>query len=103
MIEVVLVFGLVNIVFEFVLLSMVPPRTRLRVLGNPTSQMLMHIGFLLVNLMLHWGTIVGTMSSVLAFISSMVTVRLARLLYGHITDGRFYTTGIIRYSAKELK
>ena len=38
MIEAVIFFGLINIVFEFVVLSMVPPRARLRLLGNKGAQ-----------------------------------------------------------------
>lgn len=102
MIEIVLLFGLINVIFELVLLSMLPPKRRLRLLGNHHSQMLLHIGFLIANLCIHWGTIVGTMSSVLAFICSMITVRIAQTLYGKIVEGRHYTTGLIRYSQGEL-
>lgn len=102
MIETVFMFGAINVVFEFVLLCMLSPRMRLRLLGNRHSQILLHMGFLLLNLMVHWGTLIGTMSSILAFICSLVTVRIAQTVFGHITDGRFYTTGLIRYSAKEL-
>jgi hypothetical protein len=102
MIEVVLAFGLINIVFEFVLLSMLKPRTRLRLLGNHNSQILLHIGFLLINLIVHWGTLIGTMSSILAFVCSIVTVRGAQLLYGSIAENRYYTLGIIKYSKAEL-
>ena len=102
MIETVLMFGFINIIFEFVLLCMVPPRMRLRILGNPASQSLIHVGFLLANLIVHWGTVVGTMSSVLAFICSLATMRIAQIVFGRITDGRHYTTGLIRYSAKEI-
>ena len=102
MIEVVFMFGFINVVFEFVLLSMLSPRLRLRLLGSPNYQMLLHVGFLLLNLMVHWGTVVGTMSSVLAFVCSIVTVKMAQTLYGKLVDGRHYTTGLIRYSAKEL-
>lgn len=103
MIETVLMFGFINIVFELVLLSMVPPRRRLRLLGNPTSQSLMHVGMLMANLIVHWGTIVGTMSSVLAFVCSIVAVKGAILLFGKIVDGRHYTRGIVGYTALELK
>ena len=102
MIETVLIFGLINVIFEFVLLSMIPPKQRLRLLGNHGAQMCLHVCFLLSNLIIHWGTVVGTMSSVLAFICSMITVQIAKLLYGQIVDGRHYTTGLIRYSKGEL-
>ena len=103
MIETVFMFGFVYIMFELVLLSMLSPRTRLRVLGNPTTQSGIHLGMLLINLLVHWGTIVGTMSSVTAFIGSIVAVRGAQALFGKIVDGRHYTRGLIGYSASELK
>lgn len=101
MIDAVLLFGLMNIVFEFVLLSMMPPRYRLRVLGSAAMRNAMHVLFLLVNLIIHWGTLIGTMSAVLAFISSMLTVQLARLVYGSITAQQ-YTVGIKRYNVEQL-
>lgn len=102
MISAVLLFGVMNIVFEFVLLSMLPPRTRLRVLGSAAARNSLHVIFLVLNLIIHWGTLIGTMSAVLAFISSMLTVQLARVLYGYIVDGRYYTVGYIAYRTEEL-
>jgi hypothetical protein len=103
MVDAVLLFGAMNVLFEFVLLSMLAPRTRLRVLGSPNKRNLLHVGFLLLNLMIHWGTVVGTMSAVMAFISSLATVQIAMKLYGFITDGRYYTTGWIKYGIEELR
>lgn len=102
MIDAVLLFGLMNVVFEFVLLSMLPPRIRLRVLGSPVARNALHVCFLLLNLVIHWGTLIGTMSAVFAFISSLITVALATFLYGTVTDGRFYKVGFIKYNIKEL-
>ena len=102
MIDAVLLFGLMNIVFELVLLNMMSPRTRLRVLGSPVLSNLLHLGFLTVNLVVHWGTLVGTMSSVMAFCASIVTVHCARKVYGFIT-GTHYHVGWIKYSVKELR
>lgn len=103
MIDAVLLFGAMNVLFEFVLLCMLSPRTRLRVLGNPSKRAMIHVGFLLVNLTIHWGTVVGTMSAVMAFICSLVTVRVAQMLFGEITDDRYYKTGLIKYSVEELQ
>ena len=103
MIEAVLLFGIMNILLEFVLLSMLAPRTRLRVLGSTNRKNLLHVGFLLINLMVHWGTLIGTMSAVMAFISSMVTVRLAMWLFGYVVDGRHYHVGWIKYGVEELR
>lgn len=102
MIDAVLLFGFMNVIFEFVLLCMLSPRIRLRVLGNPNYRASLHIAFLLLNLIIHWGTLIGTMSAVLAFISSLITVKFAMLLFGYIEQGRYYKVGWIKYSAKEL-
>ena len=102
MIDVVIAFALVNVIFELVLLSMLAPRLRLRLLGNPTACGVTHVVFLVLNLVVHWGTLIGTMSSILAFVCSIATIWAAQKLWGTVVDGRFYTTGLIRYSAKEL-
>lgn len=101
MIDAVLLFGFMNVLFEFVLLSMLKPRLRLRVLGSDVMKNGLHVIFLVCNLMVHWGTLIGTMASVLAFIASIVTVQLARWLFGYVVGTR-YTTGLIRYSKSEI-
>ena len=102
MIDAVLLFGVINIAFEFVILGMLPPRFRLRLLGGNGANVL-HILFLVVNLFVHWGTLIGTMSAILAFICSIVTVAVARKLWGHIVADRYYTVGFVKYSVKDLK
>lgn len=102
MIDAVLLFGLMNVVFEFVLISMLSPRIRLRVLGSPVLRNLIHVLFLSANLIIHWGTLIGTMSAVLAFISSMLTVQLAIFLYGTVTENRYYKVGFIKYDVEKL-
>jgi hypothetical protein len=103
MVSAVLLFGLMNVILEMVLIGMLPPRLRLRVLGNPHYRNLLHVLFLLANLMSHWGTVVGTMAAVMAFISSVATVRVAMLVFGYITDGRHYHVGWVKYSVEELR
>lgn len=103
MVDAVLLFGLMNVLFEFVLLCMLSPRVRLRVLGSPNKRNLLHIGFLLLNLIIHWGTVVGTMSAVMAFICSLVTVKVAEHVFGQIVDNRYYRAGLIKYSVEELQ
>ena len=102
MIDAVLLFGALNVLFEFVLLSMLPPRRRLRLLGSKGASNALHFSFLLLNLVIHWGTLVGTMSGVLAFVASMVTVRVARAVYGYI-EGHMYHIGYVKYPPNELK
>jgi hypothetical protein len=101
-IDAVLLFGFLNIVFELVLLNMMPPRTRLRVLGSQVASNALHLIFLGLNLLIHWGTLVGTMSGVMAFCASIVTVHIARKVYGSVT-GTNYHVGWIKYSIEELR
>lgn len=103
MIDAVLLFGAINIIFEMVLISMIPPKHRLRLLGSEGGCNAVHALFLLANLAIHWGTLVGTMSGVLAFVASVVTVRFARKLFGHITGGRYYHVGWIKYPIELIK
>lgn len=103
MIDAVLLFGAMNVLFEFVLLSMMSPRVRLRVLGTPAYRNALHVGFLVLNMAIHWGTLIGTMSAVMAFICSLVTVQFAMRLFGYIELGRIYTVGWIKYRPEELK
>lgn len=103
MIDAVLLFGFMNVLFEFVLLCMLPPRVRLRLLGSDGAKGLVHVLFLSLNLLIHWGTLIGTMSAVLAFISSIATMGVANWVFGNIKEGRYYTVGLIKYNLEELK
>lgn len=102
MISAVFIFALLNVLFEYVLLCMLPPRTRLRVLGSGTACNVLHVMFLVLNLVVHWGTLIGTMASVAAFLCSMLTVQIARFTFGHIT-GTIYTRGWMRYPLEDLR
>lgn len=102
MIEAVFVFSVMNVVFEFVVLSMLSPRTRLRVLGSKAKSNAMHVGFLVLNLVIHWGTVTGTMSAIGAFLCSIVTVAIARGVYGYITPDEVYRRGVLRFTREEL-
>lgn len=103
MIDAVIVFGAMNVLFEFVLLCMLSPRRRLRLLGNHIQKVMVHLGFLLLNVIIHWGTVIGTMSAIGAFICSLATVKVAELVFGQITEGRYYRVGLIKYSSGELR
>ena len=102
MIDAVLLFGAMNVLFEFILLSMVPPKHRLPLLGNRNSQALLHSACLLINLMIHWGTLIGTMSGIFSFICSIGTVAVARFVFGFIEHDRYYKVGLVKYQHKEL-
>ena len=102
MIDAVLLFGVLNVLFEFIVLSMVPPKQRLRLLGNRNSQILVHFICLSLNLLVHWGTLIGTMSGIFAFVCSIGTVAVARFVFGFIEHGRYYKVGLVKYRHEEL-
>lgn len=101
MIEAVFVFGLLNVMFEFILLSMLPVKRRLRLLGNEAQCVSLHFVCLALNLAIHWGTLIGTMSGIFAFICSLVTIACARIVFGKIVGTR-YTRGVLGYKKSEL-
>lgn len=101
MVEAVIFFGIINVVFEFVVLGMVPPKWRLRVLGNANYQTTLHVVIMLLVLIVHWGTVTGTMSAFFSFVLSKVTVGIARITWGYV-DGTKYRRGIVRYRPQEL-
>lgn len=84
MIDAVIFFGVINVLFELVVLGMIPPRVRLRLLGNKGAQTCLHVGIMLCVITIHWGTVTGTMSAFFSFILSAVTVGIARMLWGYI-------------------
>lgn len=102
MIEAVIFFGLINVAFEFVVLSMVPPRMRLRLLGNVKWQRALHVTVMCFVLVVHWGTVTGTMSAFFSFCLSMVTVMIARAVFGYI-ENDVYHRRLIGYTVAELK
>ena len=102
MVTAVLLFGAMNVLFEFIVLGMVPPRLRLRLLGNEGAQVCVHIFCLLLNLTIHWGTLIGTMSGIFSFICSIGTVAVARFVFGFIEHGRYYKVGLVKYRHEEL-
>lgn len=102
MIDAVLLFGAMNVLFEFILLSMVPPKWRLRLLGTPSYCAVLHFVCLALNLIVHWGTLIGTMSGIFSFICSIGTVAIARFVFGFIEHGRYYKVGLVKYRHEEL-
>ena len=103
MIAPVVMFAIVNVIFELVVLSMVNPYTRLRILGSDSACTALHVLCLALNLIIHWGTLIGTMSGISSFVCSIVAVHFARSLWGTIKDNRYYTVGWVKYSTKEIK
>ena len=102
MVEIVLTFAALLALFEFVVLSMVPPRYRLRLLGNKAACTTVHISMLCINLWVHWGTVTGTMSATGAFVVSIVTIEIAKVMYGTIINDMRVRRGLIGYRNEEL-
>lgn len=104
MIEAVLVFALLTAVFEWFVLAKLPLRTRLRVLDFPG---LISAFFFMANLLIHWGTMTGSMTAVTAALASFGVSSLSRRCWGYITrasDGRlWYVPGWRRFSPEDLK
>lgn len=103
MLSEVIAFALVLSAFEFVLIAMISPRTRLRMLGNDGAKMCFHVGMFVANLWVHWGTVVGTMSATLSFITSLLVINVAIKTFGCIKSDRYYTVGLVKYSKEELQ
>lgn len=103
MLESVIAFGFIISLFEFVIISMIPPRTRLRVLGCSRKKLLFHVSMLSINMIVHWGTAVGTMSATLAFVCSIGVTWAAAKVFGHLVDDRYYHVGWVKYSVEEIK
>ena len=103
MIDVVLAFACIMTGFELAILSVIPPRIRLRILGNDAAKMSIHLIMILINLAVHWGTVTGTMAATLSFLTSMLATGVASRAFGKITQNRYYQVGWIKYSKEELK
>lgn len=103
MLSEVIAFALIMSASEFVLISMITPRTRLRMLGSDSWKMTFHVGMFVANLTVHWGTVVGTMSATLSFITSILVINVAIKTFGCIKSDRFYTVGLVKYSVEELR
>lgn len=97
MIDAVIAFAALLAAFEFTILCMLPINLRLRLLGSGPARLATHFAMLGLNLWVHWGTVTGTMSATAAFVVSMITVFIARLLHGQITGGR-YQRGLFNHA-----
>ena len=103
MIEAVIAFAVINVLGELTLISFVPPKYRLRLLGSHSGAAALHLSVLVINLVIHFGTVTGTMASMLSFVMSVVTVGIAKKLFGYVVDGRYYHVGWVKYAPSELR
>ena len=80
MIEAVLVFGALSAAFELiVLLKFCGTRT----LNNKAFVIFVHVIVFTTNIAIHFGTITGTMTAIVAALASFATVPLARAIVNH--------------------
>lgn len=104
MIEAVIVFAILTATFEWLILTKLTPRTRVRVLRFPG--VITTVAFI-CNLIIHWGTITGSMTAVTAALASMAVTEAARKYWGYTTiasDGRlWYVPGHKKFSQEELQ
>lgn len=98
----VLIFALISALFEAVLILKLKPRTRLRVLGSSVWVAVIHTVIILANLWIHFGTVTGSMTAVLAGLASFGTIPLLRSICGEIHNGKYYP-GIHRYAVEQLR
>lgn len=102
MVEAVFIFALVSAVFELGALAYLEPRTRLRWLNRPGT---ITVVVTLVNLLVHWGTMTGSMTAIVAGLASMGTTALARWYWGWIAvvnkRVRYYH-GFKKFTVEEL-
>lgn len=104
-IDAVMIFGLLSALFEAIILLKLSPRLRLRLLGSGTAIAVVHSFAILFNLAVHYGTVTGTMTAIVAGIASFLVIPLLRSYCGCIrtitmTDGsseQRYFPGMKRY------
>lgn len=99
MIEAVMTFALLTALLELALLYKLKPRTRLRVLSHPDA--ITCVAFI-INLVVHWGTMTGSMTAVTAALASVVVTSGARWYWGYIRNNRYYIVGVYRFKLTDL-
>lgn len=87
MLQTVLIFAAVTAVFEFILLARATPRIRQYLLSHDG---ILHAVVIGLNMFIHWGTITGSMTAVVAGLTSFLTVPIAQQLWGHFSDETWY-------------
>ena len=103
MIEAVFLFGFVSALFEIVVLMKLKPRTRLKLLGSKPRTLLTHTIVFALNIVVHYGTVTGSMAAIVASLSSFACLPLVRWCTGYIENGYYYPGSLIRYTGEQLK
>jgi len=110
LINAVLLFAALSALFEFAIVMKLKPRTRLRILGNDNKVRLIHLIVFVINISIHYGTVVGSMTAIVAALASFITIPLARWVSGYIQSYRsgngkleHYKPGLIHYNYDQIK
>lgn len=74
MLEAVIWFGIITAVGEYILLSYLSPKLAAFLTGP--AQLFTHVSFAALNLWIHWGTITGSMTAVVAFCVSWLVCKV---------------------------
>lgn len=80
----VTLFATIKMAAEMVVLGMIPPRYRLRILGSRTQCTVVHLIFGGTLFLTQAHSITGTMSGLLALVCSTVTILIARCVFSFI-------------------
>lgn len=100
-VEAVFVFAALSAAFEAILISKLPPRLRLKVLGSERMSFALHSMMFGLNLLIHYGTLVGSMTAITAGLTSFMVLPILKLWFGRICNGAYYP-GIWKYDPAQL-
>lgn len=104
MLETVACFAVITALFEWMILAKLSPKTRVRVLRFPGC---ITLTACVLNLVIHWGTVVGSMTAVTAGLASIFITTVARWYWGYTmtaNDGTlYYMPGQKKFTKEELK
>jgi hypothetical protein len=101
-IEAVFVFGLLSALLEAIILTKLPLRVLLRILGDPRQVALIHLFVGIFNLIVHFGTVTGTMSAIVSALASFAVIPLIRARHGYIRREVYYR-GFKLYSIAAIR
>lgn len=85
MVTAVIIFALLSALLEFIIVMKFMP---LKVMNKPYAVGLVHLFVFAMNLSVHWGTLVGTMTAITAVLVSFGTMPTARMIKTYYTHWR---------------
>ena len=78
MLEAVLIFGVLSAVFEAIVIKRMCPRWLLQ---SSAGGLFIHTMVISINLFIHYGTVTGTMTAIVAGIASFMVVPMMRKVH----------------------